>query len=105
MEQYVELLGVSEKGALDKAHKEFISSEYQRVLGKAIQVKSRCKNCWTDAINELILATRPNKYEMCRGAYVIYKGVGYTRLNITDIIAQKILQEQPEISHYFHIKK
>ena len=105
MEQYAELLSVSESGTLSKAHKELISEEYLRVCGKVIKPTSKCKNCWGDALNELILATRPNRYEMCRGAYVVFDGVVYTRLNITDIIAQKILHAQPELSHYFHIKK
>ena len=105
MEQYANLVSVAENSALTKEHKVFISEEYLRVLGKSIKPTSKCKNCWTDALRELILATRPNKYEMCRGAYIVFDGVGYTRLNINDIIAQKILHEQPQYSHYFHIKK
>lgn len=105
MEQYATLLSAAENGALSKEHKIFINEEYLRLLGKTISPKSRCKNCWNDALRELILATRPNKYEMCRGAYVVFEGVCYTRLNITDIIAQKILHEQPTIAHYFNIKK
>jgi hypothetical protein len=105
MEQYAELVSVAENSALTKEHKIFISEEYLSVLGKKINPTSKCKNCWNDALAELILATRPNKYEMCRGAYVVFNGVGYTRLNINDMVAQQILHDQPELSHYFNIKK
>ena len=89
-------------GTLTKADKDFIKASYLEVIGKEFNGKTKCRNCWKDALIEMIVKLSPNKIRMYCGCVEIYNGVQYTHRNITDAIARKIMEENPNSKTSFY---
>jgi len=87
---------------LTDADKSFIRKEYERVLSKKLSTKSGCKDCWRDAIIEILSALKgKKKYTMHGGVIIRYNNVVYGRHNITDEIVEKYLLTNPNDKNKF----
>lgn len=96
MEDLKALLSVLENsGTLNAAEKKTIKDKYKSVFGRQLQSQKGCKNCWHDALIELITALKGNKYGMRAGDIIRYEGHIYGRKTITDDIAKAYLKENP----------
>jgi len=103
METLQELKGTLENsGVLSKKQKDYIKQLYETNLGKTFEVKPKCTDCWHDALIELIVFEKGDKIQMKGGAIVYVDNVLYTRLNITDEVALRVILEQPDKAHYFY---
>ena len=89
-------------GMLTKTDKDFIKLSYLEVIGKPILLKTKCRSCWKDALIEMIVKLSPNKIRMRCGCVEILNGVQYTHRNITDEIARKIMEENPNSKTSFY---
>lgn len=89
-------------GTLSKDDKEFIKSEYLKVQGTELITKSKCKNCWKDAIAILIHSLSGKKINMKAGCVEVFNGVIYNPHNITDAIAMQIMAKNPETKRKFY---
>ena len=88
-------------GSLSKSDKASIKAEYKRIQGTELEVKN-CPNCWHDALIIIITKLSKNVYFMKAGCVEIYDGVQYTRHNITDTVAEKIISENPDSANKFY---
>ena len=90
-------------GTLTKADKAYIRRVYKETIKVDLVISSGCQNCWMDAIIILLASLRDNKIFMSAGLVVEFEGATYTRKNITDSVALKIMNERPELKMYFKI--
>ncbi len=88
-------------GTLSKDDKSVIKQTYFDTFGRFPNVEGKCKNCWKDAIIELIVKLSPSKYRMKFGAVEVYNGIQYGHKNITDEIAKKIIEENPNTQSFY----
>lgn len=104
MERIKELKGtLDNSGVLSKSDKEYIKAKYFEIFNRELLVKTKCSDCWNDALIELIATTREIKITLKGGALVYYNDKLYTRLNITDEIANIIMAEQPDTKSLFYV--
>lgn len=93
-------------GGLSSTDKQFIESNYERVLLKTFK-RSGCGECYKDAFLEMYIHF--HKYGIKEmGVFVLKRGVAlhtagdcYTRVNMTDKIAAKLIKENPKRLDYF----
>ena len=104
LEQLTNLKSVLDnKGTLSKDDKAFIVQSYFDVFNRTLNIaNTRCKNCYKDALIELIIKLSPRKIRMRYGCVEAYKGVYYTHKNITDEIALAIIEENPNSKNSFY---
>lgn len=86
-----------------------IERAYYQVMGRTLR-KCNCKDILTDAVAEMyrhlkqgLPMAKDVKCELKAGAIICYGGEVYSRHNITDEVAVKALQEQPEYERLFAI--
>jgi len=91
-------------GVVSDSQKKTIRKEYEALFNEKLVNERGCQNCWVDALDKIILKLSSGEMTMCAGAMIEYEGVIYHRLNITDSIAQKIIETQPKTSIYFYKK-
>ncbi|MFZ4414253.1 MAG: hypothetical protein ACOYOV_14315 [Bacteroidales bacterium] len=89
-------------GTLSKDDKEFIKSEYKKVQGTELITKSKCKNCWKDAIIILIHSLSGKKIRMRAGSVYVFNNMIYNPHNITDGVAMQIMAANPETKINFY---
>ena len=104
-EKLKQMLGALESGALSASDKTFIRKEYLKSQGIKLDVNTNCPNCWSDAIIIILNSLKENKIITSPGFVAEYNGKIYNRHNMTDVIATKIMAENPKMEMYFSIKK
>lgn len=91
-------------GVVSDSDKKTIRKEYEAVFQTKLVNERGCQNCWVDALDKIILKLSSGEMTMCAGSMIEHEGVLYHRLNITDPIAQKIIETQPDNEIYFYKK-
>ena len=96
------LSGVENSMPLTDADKSFIRKEYEAVLSKKLSTKSGCKDCWRDAIIEILSFGRKS-INMRNGDLIFVEGKCYSKLNVTLEIMNKHLKEFPNDKYRFKL--
>ena len=88
-------------GTLTKADKANIKKLYKSTFKTDLVTSTGCSNCWLDAVILLSNSLRENKIFMSAGLVVDFEGKQWTRKNITDDVALRIMAAKPELKIYF----
>lgn len=100
------------KSSLSSSEKAEVASLYYDVLGKKF-VRTSCKDCYRDAIIEMIAYLNKNGKMKEKSNYVLKNGVVlqpvfgssqfYTNANLTDEVAENYLAANPSASKLFSV--
>lgn len=87
------------------AQKAEIETEYKRYY-PAKKLNKRCKNCWTDALREIIYAKKAaGSYVIKRGCAVFYNAKVYSLNQMPTELAKQFISEHPEQAFKFEFIK
>lgn len=92
--------GIENSLPLSDADKSYIRKKYEEITSKKLSTKSGCRDCWHDAVIEIIHFGN-KKVKMYNGDIIFVDGVWYGNHNITKEIADKHLKEYPQDKNRF----
>lgn len=109
-EAYNTLLALSRADKpYSSAEESIISNLYTEVTGKKVR-DCNCRDKWHDAVIEALLYIKRNNgmkpkcdYKLRAGVIIHYGADVYTNDNLTDEVAQKFLQENPNAASRFAV--
>lgn len=90
-----------QSGELSSSEKKFIESHYERVLSKTIRNRG-CNQCLEDAFIEMYVHSKKygikdmGKFTLKREVVRFIDNVPYSRANMTDKVAVKLLKQYPQ---------
>ncbi len=88
---------------LSRNEKDFIKKVYSDKFGKQLQIVRGCKNCYHDALIELLISEKSGEWKMLNGAVIEHKGTIYTKINITQkVIAELLKDDKNKAKFYKH---
>lgn len=94
-------IALESSGAITKEEKAYIKEEYVNVFDAQPAIKPNCKNCWHDAVMLLLLSNRRGEWTMRGGCMTYFDGILYTKRNITNEIAELIMQSDESKKELF----
>lgn len=103
MERLKNLKDRVENGSiLSKSEKDYIKKKYVEITGKKlVTTKSGCKDCYRDALIEMLVFSKSDEWQMKNGAVITHNGTIFTKVNITQEIIIEFLKDDKHKDKFY----